>query len=61
VRDYCACNITLKKGLVGAKPEGFCMWLFDLLQMNPDDEFHDLFPGTGGVMLAWEKWRRRLL
>lgn len=37
------------------------MWLFDLLQMNPDDEFHDLFPGTGGVMLAWEKWRRRLL
>ena len=59
VRDWTSCNITLKRGLVGSKPEGFCFWLFDLLGMQPEDEFVDLFPGTGGVTLAWEKWRNR--
>jgi hypothetical protein len=50
-------NITLRRGLTGAKPEKFCFWIFDLLGMRPDDEFHDLFPGTGAVTDAWEKWR----
>lgn len=58
VRDWVSCNITLKKGLTGAKPEGFCHWLFDMLGMTPEDEFHDLFPGTGGVTAAWEAWRQ---
>ena len=53
VRDWVSCNITLKKGLVGAKPPGFCMWLFELMGMLPPDEFVDLFPGTGGVTAAW--------
>ena len=56
-RDFVACEISLKRGLTGAKPEGFCFWLFDLLGAAPDDEFVDLFPGTGGVTEAWEKWR----
>ena len=47
MRDHLACNITLKKGLVGAKPEAFCAWVLDLLGWEPDDELHDLFPGTG--------------
>ena len=24
--------------------------------MRPDDEFHDLFPGTGAVQRAWESF-----
>lgn len=47
VRDYCAVNITLKKGLTGAKPEGFCEWVLDLLGWRPGDVLDDLFPGTG--------------
>ena len=58
VRDFCAVNVTLKAGFPGAKPEGFCFWLFDLLNVKPEDEFADLFPGSGAVGRAWEKWRR---
>lgn len=59
VRDWCSTNVTLKRGLVGAKPQGFCDWLFDLLGMEPDDQFADLFPGTGAVTDAWKVWRAR--
>ncbi len=59
IEDAVECNITLKRGLTGAKPEGFCFWMFELVGAHPDDEFVDLFPGTGGVTLAWEKWRSR--
>lgn len=54
VQDFVSANITLRKGLSGAKPPAFCHWLFDLLGMQPGDEFHDLFPGTGGVLAAWD-------
>jgi hypothetical protein len=56
VRDWVAANITLKKGLVGAKPTDFCYWLFDLLGASADDEFVDIFPGTGIVSTCWESW-----
>ena len=46
VRDFLSANITLKKGLVGAKPEAFCRWILDLLGWRPGDEMVDLFPGT---------------
>lgn len=39
--------ITLKKGLVGAKPEAVCRWILELLNVQPGDEVIDLFPGTG--------------
>ncbi|WP_336633428.1 MULTISPECIES: hypothetical protein [unclassified Microbacterium] len=39
--------------VVGAKPAVFCRWIFDLLGAEPQDEFHDLFAGSGGVMRAW--------
>lgn len=39
--------ITLKKGLVGAKPEAVCRWILDLLNVQSGDEVVDLFPGTG--------------
>lgn len=57
-RDWVSANITLKKGLVGAKPEPFCFWLFDVLGMTPEDELHDLYPGTGIVTRAWEQWKQ---
>jgi hypothetical protein len=47
VRDFLSCNITLKKGLTGAKPEPFCDWILDLLGYEPGDELVDIFPGTG--------------
>lgn len=57
VRDWVEANITLQKGLVGAKPPEFCGWLFELLGMNSEDIFYNLFPGTGIVTSSWEIWR----
>jgi len=56
VKDHCIENITLRKGLIGAKPEKFCYWLFDLLGVLPEDEFFDLFPGTDIVTKSLETW-----
>lgn len=46
-KDYLAESITLQKGLTGAKPFAFCMWVLDLLNLQPEDALTDLFPGTG--------------
>lgn len=59
VPDWVSANITLKRGLVGVKPDEFCFWLFSILNMEYDDEFHDLFPGSGAVTKAWNMWRRQ--
>ena len=59
VRDWISANITLKRGTHGAKPKTFWFWLFDLIAMNPEDEFYDLFPGSGLGMQVWEHWRQR--
>ena len=58
VRDYVACEITLKRSYPGAKPAPVCWWIFDFLGAEPEDEFHDLFPGSGAVQKAWEEWCR---
>lgn len=47
VRDWHSSNITLKKGLTGAKNPEFCRWILDLLGYEEGDEMVDLFPGTG--------------
>ena len=52
VRDWYSEGITLKKGLVGAKPVGFVLWLFDLLGLQENDTVTDLYPGTGVVARA---------
>jgi hypothetical protein len=46
-KDFIIEPITLKKGLVGAKPEKVCRWILDFLNFQPGDELVDLFPGTG--------------
>jgi hypothetical protein len=61
MRDWVSESITLKKGLTGAKPEAVCRWAFEMLGMQPTDELVDLYPGTGAVLRAWEKWRSELL
>ncbi len=47
VRDWHSSNITLKKGLTGAKNPEFCRWILDLLGYVEGDDLVDLFPGTG--------------
>jgi hypothetical protein len=56
VRDWVSANITLKRGLTGAKPRAFARWIFEILNLETGDEFVDLFPGTGAIMDAWLEW-----
>jgi hypothetical protein len=52
VRDWMSSSIALRKGLVGAKPLAFNLWILDLLNYQPGDELHDLFPGSHGMAEA---------
>lgn len=61
VRDWISASITLKRGLAGVKPHAFSYWLFEVLNMQPDDEFTDMFPGSGAVAAAHEQWRNQRL
>lgn len=60
IRDWLSANITLKKGLAGAKPPKFCDWVFDLLGATDEDELDDLFPGTGVVTARWKARQGKL-
>ena len=60
MRDWISEPIAMKRGLVGAKPEAVCMWGFEMMGAQPSDELCDLFPGTGAVTRAWDKWRSLL-
>jgi hypothetical protein len=51
-RDWVSANITLKKGLVGAKPPEFCEWILQVLNFQDGDELDDLYPGTFAMALA---------
>lgn len=48
--------ITMRRGFPGAKPAAVTRWIFDWLNMEPEDEFHDLFPGSGAVTEAYQAW-----
>lgn len=60
LRDWLAENITMKKGLTGAKPPKVCRWLFEALGANTEDTLEDLYPGTGIVKDTWDAWRQEL-
>lgn len=60
IRDYVEANITLKKGCHGTKPEIFCRWLFEVLNVQPGDELIDLFPGSGAVTDAFKIYTFKL-
>jgi hypothetical protein len=59
-RDWIEVPMTMRRGFVGAKPEAVCHWAFEVVGAEPDDEFRDLFPGSGAVARAWESWRPQL-
>jgi hypothetical protein len=44
------------QSLRGQKPEAFAFWMFGLLGVTPEDEFTDLFPGSGAIGRAWDAW-----
>lgn len=58
MRDWIDCPITMKRGLTGAKPEKVCHWAFEMVAARPDDDFVDLFPGSGAVSAAWATWQK---
>lgn len=58
VRDWVSANITLKRGLTGVKPKAFCAHIFQVLGILPEDEFIDLFPGSGAVSEAFQDFVR---
>ena len=55
IRDWMACARSMRKGLVGAKPDAFNDWLLDLLGYLPGDKIDDLFPGTRGLAQAIQR------
>lgn len=46
-------------GLTGSKPREFCEWLIRCLGAERGDSLDDLFPGTGAVTEAWERFQRQ--
>lgn len=56
MRDWIAEPITMQRGLTGAKPENVCRWAFEVVGATQDDELHDLYPGSGAVQRAWNRW-----
>ena len=61
IRDWVSASITLERGVHGAKPETFCYWLFEVLGMDRDDEFIDMYPGSGAVTNAYTAWQTQML
>ncbi len=61
MRDWVECPITMRKGLTGAKPEKVCHWAFEMVAARPEDDLHDMYPGTGAVAEAWRTWGKLFL
>jgi len=62
--DWCIDNAVMNRkddpnNTKGTKPEKFCFWLFDVLGMEPQDTFVDVFYGSGAVTKAWEAYKNR--
>ncbi len=52
--------IGLHNHFTGGKPESYCFWLFRCLGALPGDDLVDLFPGSGAVARAWDKFQRQM-
>lgn len=57
MRDFIFEPMTMRRGLVGAKPERVVHWALRAVGAEPSDELVDLFPGSGAVQRAWESFR----
>jgi len=56
VRDWVSV-VAHQAGFFGSKPPDFVEWILRLLGVDVDDEFVDVFPGSGSVGAAVEAWR----
>ncbi len=57
VRDSVVAAVPMNQMITGVKPRQFCYWLFEVLGLQPGDEFIDMFPGSGAVSNAWRDWQ----
>jgi hypothetical protein len=57
--DWISQSCPRTNAFIGQKPRRFCLWLFTLLGLRADDEFVDLFPGSGAVTVAWQEFCHR--
>jgi hypothetical protein len=58
VRDWLSCPMSMRRGVIGAKPEAFCAWLFEVLGLRRGDRLVDLYPGSGAVTRAWRAFKQ---
>ena len=56
VFDYRGRYSAYPGAMIGMKPPQFAVWMFGLVAAVPGDAFHDLYPGSGAVSLAWERF-----
>lgn len=56
VRDFLICNPSKKKGTHGAKPPEFNDWILNILGYQKEDTLDDLYPGTGGMSEAIQRF-----
>ena len=63
IRDWVPANITIKKGLHGAKPVQFYYWILDVLNYFDGDTIEDIFPGIGTLskILCFERYKQETL
>ena len=54
--NWLRASMTTRRGVVGAKPDEFCWWVFRCLNAQTDDILVDLFPGSGAVGRAWDSY-----
>lgn len=59
VRDWVSANATMMTGQPGAKPVDFSTWIFRVLNVTADDEFDDVFVGSGMVSTALAGYLQR--
>lgn len=58
VHDFLVCSPVMKAAIVGQKPLDFMFWIFELVGLEPGDEFVDLFPGSKVGQIAFELWTK---
>lgn len=56
VHDFLVCSPQMKAAIVGQKPLDFCFWIFEMLALEPSDDFVDMFPGSGVFSIAHKLW-----
>lgn len=57
--DWFMGPVAKKDGIPGAKSWDFCRWVFWAMGAQREDEFHDLFKGSGSVADSWYRWSGR--